>query len=80
MACPSLEMGSTLVPSIWSLSYGITGNSKSLVRYHWEVGHLWRRWLSRRSRKAKLNWEKMKRLLQRFPLPPPKAIHSFGGR
>ena len=57
--------------------YGITGNSKSLVRYHWEVGHLWRRWLSRRSRKARLNWEKMKRLLQRFPLPAPKAIHSI---
>lgn len=57
--------------------YGITGNSKSLVRYLWEVTHLWRKWLSRRSRKARLNWEKMNRLLERFPLPPAKATHSI---
>jgi len=56
--------------------YGITGNSKSLVRYHWVVINLWKKWLSRRSRKARLTWEAMKRLLKRFPLPPPIATHS----
>lgn len=56
--------------------YGITGNSKSLVRYKWEVEGLWWKWLSRRSFKARLTWEQMKRLLKRFPLPPPIATHS----
>jgi group II intron reverse transcriptase/maturase len=57
--------------------YGITGNSKALTRYQYVVCHLWRKWLSRRSRKARLNWEKMKRLLTLFPLPPPIATHSI---
>lgn len=57
--------------------YGITGNSKSLVRFRWEVEGLWWKWLSRRSYKARLTWEAMKRVLARYPLPPPKATHSI---
>jgi group II intron reverse transcriptase/maturase len=57
--------------------YGITGNSKSLVRFRWEVEGLWRKWLSRRSYRARLTWEAMKRVLARYPLPPPKATHSI---
>jgi len=56
--------------------YGITGNSKSRVRYKWVVESLWWKWLSRRSFKARLTWEQMKRQLKRFPLPPPIATHS----
>lgn len=57
--------------------YGITGNSKSLVRFQWEVAGLWWKWLSRRSYKARLTWEAMKRLLKRFPLAPPIATQSL---
>jgi len=57
--------------------YGITGNSKSLVRFRWEVEGLWWKWLSRRSYRARLTWEAMKRVLARYPLPPPKATHSI---
>ena len=57
--------------------YGITGNSKSLVRYRWAVELLWRKWLGRRSFKARMTWERMKHLLERFPLPPPKTVHSI---
>jgi RNA-directed DNA polymerase len=56
--------------------YGITGNSQALARFRWEIGSIWKKWLSRRSQKARLSWEKMARLMERFPLPPPTAIHS----
>lgn len=56
--------------------YGITGNGRALGRFlHW-VRRLWRKWLSRRSRHARLTWEQMTRLLERFPLPPPVVVHS----
>lgn len=56
--------------------YGITGNSQALARFRWETGLIWKKWLSRRSQKARLSWEKMTRLMERFPLPPPQTIHS----
>ncbi len=51
--------------------YGIVGNSKSLGKFYWVVRRIWRKWLSRRSQKAKLNWDKYPRLLIRYPLPFP---------
>jgi len=50
--------------------YGITGNSKALSRFRHEVGRRWRAWLNRRSQRARMTWERMNRLLERFPLPP----------
>lgn len=56
--------------------YGITGNSDALTRFKRRVIHLWRKWLSRRSQKARKTWAEMYRLLARYPLPPAVAIHS----
>lgn len=56
--------------------YGITGNSKNLGKFYWVVRRTWRKWLSRRSQKAKLNWEKYPRLLTRYPLPFPSARYK----
>jgi RNA-directed DNA polymerase len=56
--------------------YGITGNSFALSRFRHEAIQIWRRWLSRRERDGDIPWEKFNRLLARFPLPPPIAIHS----
>jgi group II intron reverse transcriptase/maturase len=58
--------------------YGITGNSIALSNFKWRVERIWRKWLSRRSQKSrrKMNWGVMSRLLERFPLPPPIAVHS----
>lgn len=56
--------------------YGITGNAQALERFRWAVGAVWKKWLSRRSQKARMTWEKMTRMMERFPLPPPLAIHS----
>jgi len=56
--------------------YGITCNMEALGRYHHEVFRAWWKWLSRRSQRACLNWTKYKELLKRYPLPPPRIVHS----
>lgn len=57
--------------------YGITGNSRKLALYFNEVSKLWHKWLRRRSNKYSLTWEKMELLLERYPLPKPKIVHSI---
>jgi hypothetical protein len=46
--------------------FGITGNFRRLIRVHREVQRLWRRWLSRRSSRSHVTWERFERVLQRF--------------
>ena len=56
--------------------YGITSNSVALSRFRWHVVRIWRRWLSRQRRDGTVTWGKFNRLLERYVLPPPVAIHS----
>jgi len=56
--------------------YGITGNSRSLGMFYEQVKRAWLTWLSRRSQKARLDWEQFARLLTRYPLPRPRIVHS----
>jgi RNA-directed DNA polymerase len=56
--------------------YGITGNTVALSRFRWFVTGIWRKWLSRRRRRGTIPWDHYYRLLGRYPLPPPVAIHS----
>ena len=56
--------------------YGITGNSRMLHRLRSVVIRIWRKWLTRRRRAGRLCWDHFYRLLQRFPLPPPRVVHS----
>ena len=56
--------------------YGITGNGRSLQKFRYLVHRVWRRWLCRRDRKRKLDWLKFNRLLETFPLPPLRVVHS----
>ncbi len=58
--------------------YGITGNAERLGYFHPAVIRLWRKWLARRSQRGRVLWcwERFKRLLDRYPLPRPIAIHS----
>lgn len=58
--------------------YGVTGNSRALSRLWHETTKTWRRWLSRRSQRGFLSWQKMLRLLERFPLPRPRIVHRYG--
>ena len=52
--------------------FGITGNSAALSRFCYEVTRGWRKWLDRRSQRARMSWKRMMRLLKRYPLPPPR--------
>ena len=56
--------------------YGITGNSVALSLFRRAATHIWRRWLSRRRRDGHIPWDEFQRFLERYPLPPPIAIHS----
>lgn len=56
--------------------YGITGNSRALARFWYEVRRRWRRRLARRSQRHRMSWEEFNKILDRFPLPSPIAIHS----
>ena len=56
--------------------YGITGNGESLKKFRFLVHRAWRRWLSRRHRKRKMDWDKFNQLLASFPLPPLRVVHS----
>jgi hypothetical protein len=56
--------------------YGITSNAKALQRFRREAIGLWRKWLGRRHRGKSLPWERMYRLLERYPLPPAIVVHS----
>lgn len=57
--------------------YGITGNSHALGSFRYLVHRAWRRWLIRRSQRARLTWDAFNRLLERFPLPPARCVHSI---
>jgi len=52
--------------------YGVIGNLRSLRAYRHRVRRAWWKWLSRRSQKSRVSWERMGRLLERYPLPEPR--------
>ena len=56
--------------------YGITGNAQALNRFRRGAIKLWRKWLSRRHRGGAVSWERMYRLLERYPLPRTTIMHS----
>lgn len=53
--------------------FGVNGNVNALVRLHFAVERAWRKWLDRRSQRARMGWERFKQLLARFPLPRPQV-------
>lgn len=55
--------------------YGITGNSPALGRMYVCALRAWYRWLGRRNQRH-LTWDAMNRILRRWPLPPPRVVHS----
>ena len=57
-------------------SYGLTGNMPALRRFRYEVARVWRKWLNRRSHRARMHWERCTSLLERYPLPAPVVYHS----
>jgi RNA-directed DNA polymerase len=56
--------------------YGITGNFRALARFQWGVQSAWGKWLNRRSQKSGMTWARFCALLKRYPLAPPRVVHS----
>jgi RNA-directed DNA polymerase len=57
--------------------YGIRGNFRLLEEVHRFAEHAWRYWLSRRSSKSAIGWEKFQQLLKTYVLPTPKIAHHI---
>jgi len=56
--------------------YGITSNFDRIQSFFYRVKRVWRTALARRSQQ-RMPWRKMLRLLERFPLPPPRIVHRY---
>jgi RNA-directed DNA polymerase len=57
--------------------YGIRGNFPLLENVRRHAEKAWRYWLSRRSSKSAIDWEKFQKLLALYVLPTPKIVHNI---
>jgi hypothetical protein len=49
--------------------FGVNGNSYALQTLLYWVKRAWRKWLDRRSQRARMTWKRFKELLRARPLP-----------
>jgi RNA-directed DNA polymerase len=59
--------------------FGVVGNAKALYAVNHAAYRIWRLWLNHRSQRARATWAKMRRLAQRYPLPPfpvPRSLRA----
>src|SRR5713226_1741846 len=56
--------------------YGVPTNRVALYTFRFQVGRLWHRTLLRRSQKARVLWDRMRRLIDRW-LPPARTCHPY---
>jgi RNA-directed DNA polymerase len=57
--------------------YGRPTNYRGIGKFYRKVRQLWRTWLSRRTRGAKMTWEKYEGFLRQLPLLSPRIMHSW---
>jgi RNA-directed DNA polymerase len=57
--------------------YGIQGNFRLLEEVRRWAEKAWRYWLSRRSSKSVIGWEKFQQLLETYVLPTPRIVHNI---
>jgi RNA-directed DNA polymerase len=55
--------------------YGITGNYRMIHKLRHVIEEVWRKWLARRHA-GPLYWERFQRVLERYPLPAARIVHS----
>jgi len=58
--------------------HGVPGNWSSLNRFRGQIQRYWRQTLRRRSQKARVTWDPLERLFNRW-LPLPKLVHPYPG-
>src|SRR5271157_2559450 len=59
--------------------FGVNGNSRSLLLIAVAARRAWYTWLSRRSQRKRLNWERFADLLEQLPLPRPRITVRIWG-
>jgi group II intron reverse transcriptase/maturase len=52
--------------------FGVNGNVRALRNLHYAVTRVWRKWLDRRSQRARMTWKRFRELLTAHPLPVAK--------
>jgi RNA-directed DNA polymerase len=57
--------------------FAITGNVARVRAFREALRRTWRKWLNRRSYKAKLFTARFARVEQRYPLPPARIVHAY---
>ena len=57
--------------------FGITGNFRRLRWYANKVARIWRKWLSRRDRGSRFDWNRFNELRKRLPLPAARIVHRY---
>jgi group II intron reverse transcriptase/maturase len=58
--------------------YGVRSNSKAIGNIRFNAKRYWRYWLSRRSHKGYVNWDKYAdSILDKYVLPRPRIVHSI---
>lgn len=56
--------------------YGVIRNGRAMNAFRYNIGNLWFKVLRRRSQKARLNWKRMARIIERH-LPYPKIRQPY---
>ncbi len=57
--------------------FGLRGNMRMLEEVRRYAEKAWQYWLSRRSSKSPICWEKFQKLLQTYALPTPRIVHNI---
>jgi group II intron reverse transcriptase/maturase len=57
--------------------YGVSGNMRSLQRFHWLTGRMVYKWLNRRSQRKSFSWDSFLKYQECYPLPRPKIVHNL---
>jgi len=56
--------------------YGVPLNSRAIGAFRYQVIRLWQKWLSRRSNRAYVDWDRMQRYIARW-VPPAVICHPY---
>lgn len=59
--------------------YGVNGNIAALATLRHQARRAWKKWLDRRSQRARMNWKRFEELEARYPLPLPRIRVQIWG-
>ncbi|MCP4612041.1 MAG: group II intron reverse transcriptase/maturase, partial [Planctomycetes bacterium] len=57
--------------------FGVRSNYRAIEAVFKHAVKAWRFWLSRRSHKGGISWEKFEPILESFPFPKPRIVHNI---